>query len=300
MSAQQSYRGRFAPSPTGALHFGSLIAAMGSYLQAKHHKGEWLIRIDDIDPPREQAGTSKQILNTLEQFGFEWDGQVLYQSHNLKRYQAAVNDLKKQYQAYPCSCSRKQIIKKTQQTTGNVIYPGFCRNGPLEDSSECSIRLRTNNEAVIFHDVIQGQQTTNLEKDIGDFILQRRDRYFSYQLASGIDDAEQGITEVVRGADLLGCTPCQLHVQHMLNLSSPDYCHLPIVVNAAGQKLSKQTYAEPINAKEAVLLLYKTLKFLGQMPPINLIKGSQEDIWHWAITHWRLNLVPAKLQQTID
>lgn len=300
MSIHQSYKGRFAPSPTGALHFGSLIAAMGSYLQAKQQQGEWLIRIDDIDPPREQQGAADHILKTLELFGFEWDGEVMYQSHNLQRYQTAVNDLMNEKLAYKCSCSRRSIIQKTNQLYGNIIYPGFCRNGTLEKSSDYTIRLQCDKKLISFDDAIQGKQEINLEKTYGDFILQRRDHYFSYHLASGIDDAEQGITEVVRGADLLACTPCHLHVQHSLNLISPKYCHLPVAINKAGQKLSKQTYAEPIIAKDSVALLYKTLKFLGQMPSIDLIKANQEDIWDWAKTHWRLDLVPKKLQQTIN
>ena len=209
-----TYRGRFAPSPTGPLHFGSLIAAVGSYLQAKHHQGEWLIRIDNIDPPREQKGAADDILKTLESFGFEWDYDVLYQSSKLQRYQDAVNDLIKQKLAYPCSCSKRSIKQKTGQTESEIIYPGYCRNGPLiksdeplEKSSDYSIRLRCNNDLIHFEDAIQGKQDINLEKYKGDFIIQRRDRYFSYQLATGIDDAEQGITEVVRGADLLDCTP---------------------------------------------------------------------------------------------
>lgn len=300
MSKLQPYKGRFAPSPSGALHFGSLIAAMGSYLQAKDQQGEWIIRIDDIDPPREQAGATDHILKTLESFGFEWDGDVVYQSKNLQRYQAAVNDLINEKFAYPCSCSRSSIIKRTGHIKGHIIYPGYCRNGVLDPSSEYNIRLRCNNEQVSFDDAIQGKQEINLENKNGDFILQRRDQYFSYHLASGIDDAEQGITEVVRGADLLFCTPCHIHVQHSLNLTSPKYCHLPIAVNKAGQKLSKQSYAEAIKAEESVALLYKTLKFLGQMPSLELREGSQKDIWSWAKTHWRLDLVPKKLQQTIN
>jgi len=288
----KTYRGRFAPSPTGPLHFGSLIAATGSYLQAKHQHGEWLLRIDDIDPPREQKGATDDILRTLEDFGFEWDSEVLYQSSRLQRYQEAVNYLVEQQRAYPCSCSRKSILKKTGQTTGETLYPGFCRNGPLETLLEYSYRLRCNNNPIEFDDAIQGKQSFNLENYNGDFVLQRRDHYFSYQLASGIDDAEQKITEVVRGADLLNSTPCQLHVQQALNLPSPQYCHLPIATNTDGQKLSKQSHAKPIDSKDSVILLYKTLKFLGQMPPIYLIKSDQKELWSWAKTHWRLDLVP--------
>jgi len=305
MYPQPAYRGRFAPSPTGPLHFGSLIAAMGSYLQAKQQHGTWLIRIDNIDPPREQKGASKEILKILEGFGFEWDEDVLYQSSRLKRYQEAVNELIKQQKAYPCSCSRKSILKETGQSQhqGEIIYPGFCRNGPLiinEDSTDYSIRLRCNNEAVCFNDPIQGKQTINLEKHRGDFIIQRRDHLFSYHLASGIDDAEQNITEVVRGADLLNGTASQLHVQHALNLTSPQYCHLPIAVSADGHKLSKQNHAEAIEVKNVVSLLYKSLKFLGQMPPIELMECNQKDVWNWAKSHWHLDLVPKQSKLKID
>ena len=292
MSMSKIYRGRFAPSPTGPLHFGSLIAAVGSYLQAKQQHGEWLVRIDDIDPPREKKGAATDILTTLEGFGFEWDSDVLYQSSKLQHYQEAVNNLIKQQLAYPCSCSKKSILKKTGQTEGEVVYPGFCRDKPLEKSSEYSVRLRCSSEHIHFDDTIQGKQAINLEKLKGDFVIQRRDHHFSYQLATGIDDAEQGITEVVRGADLLDCTACQLHVQRMLNLPSPHYCHLPVALNDVGQKLSKQSHATPIVTKNSVVLLYKALKFLGQKPPAHLMKANQEELWCWAKTHWRLDLVP--------
>ena len=286
------YRGRFAPSPTGPLHFGSLVAATASYLQAKHQHGEWLVRIDDIDPPREVAGAADHILITLEQFGFEWDGEVSYQSHHQKRYAEAVSELLAQKQAYPCSCSRTSILNKTGLVKGAIIYPGFCRNGPLHKSSHYTIRLCCEDHVIEFTDAIQGKLQSNLLKDYGDFVLQRRDGYFSYHLASGIDDAEQQITEVVRGADLLNCTAAQIEVQHALKLSSPDYCHLPIALNNRGQKLSKQNHAKAIMPDESSWLLYKTLKFLGQMPPKSLKQASQEEIWSWALANWKLESVP--------
>ena len=300
MPISNIYRGRFAPSPTGPLHFGSLVAAVGSYLQAKHQHGEWLVRIDDIDPPREIDGAADNILKTLEDFGFEWDESVLYQSSRHHYYQEIVDELVKQELAYPCSCSRTSILKKTGQVKGDTIYPGFCRNGPLENSSDYTIRVRCNSEPICFNDAIQGEQNFNLEKNHGDFVIQRRDHYFAYHLATGIDDSEQKITEVVRGADLLNCTPNQLHIQRILNLSSPQYSHLPVAVSYDGQKLSKQNHAKAINPSESVELLYKTLKFLGQMPSIELMNVSQEEIWDWAIKHWQLHLVPQKSQQTIN
>ena len=300
MPSQLPYRGRFAPSPTGPLHFGSLVAATGSYLQAKQHNGEWLLRIDDIDPPREQKDAATSILKTLESFGFEWDSDILYQSNRSNRYQEAVDDLIDQQLAYYCNCSRASIIKKSGQTSNKIIYPGYCRDKSLNKSSDTSVRLRSSNEPISFNDLIQGKQNFNLEHTVGDFILQRRDRLYSYHLASGIDDVEQNITEVIRGADLLGCTPCHIYVQRSLNLSTPHYHHLPIAVDKSGQKLSKQTHAEPINAKNAVVLLYKTLKFLGQMPPLDLIDADLKDIWSWAIYHWRLDLIPKNTHITVD
>lgn len=300
MTFQLPYRGRFAPSPTGPLHFGSLVAATGSYLQAKLHNGEWLVRIDDIDPPREQKGAATDILKTLESFGFEWDSEVLYQSTRSKRYHEAVDELLNQNLAYHCNCSRASIIKNSGQISNKIIYPGYCRDKSLNQSAETSIRLRSNNDTIHFHDLIQGEQNFNIESDIGDFIIQRRDHLYSYHLASGIDDAEQGITEVIRGADLLECTPSHMFVQRNLKLSTPQYHHLPIAVDRTGQKLSKQTYAEPINAKNAVVLLYKTLKFLGQKPSKGLMDANQNDIWLWAKKNWQLDLIPKKTHITID
>ena len=236
-------------------------------------------------------------------FGFEWDGAVLYQSDNQQHYQEITNQLLKSELAYPCSCSRRSVLKKTGQIKGQgeIFYPGFCRQGPLlnsQESPDYSIRLRCNHRTIQFDDYIQGQQSVDLEKTRGDFILQRRDQYFSYQLASGVDDAEQGITEVVRGADLIECTPCQLYVQHVLQLRSPQYCHIPTAVNAAGQKLSKLTHAAAISPNNSVELLYKALKFLGQQPPIALMGETKDELWRWAINHWQLELVSKKLQQT--
>lgn len=305
MPNEETYRGRFAPSPTGLLHFGSLIAATASYLQAKHQQGLWLIRIDDIDPPREQKGAADNILKTLEGFGFEWDEDIYYQSSRKNDYQDALHQLLSKQLAYPCSCSRKSILKESDQSknNGEIIYPGFCRNGPRianRNAKELSTRLRCSTDTISFNDALQGKQEANLEKSIGDFILQRRDGYFSYHFASGIDDAEQQITEVIRGADLLASTHCHLHVQHVMGLPSPQYCHLPVAVDNNGKKLSKQSHAQPIEVQHSVLLLYKTLKFLGQMPPIDLIDATQNDIWHWAVQHWQLGLVPHNLQKNIE
>ncbi len=289
------YRGRFAPTPSGPLHFGSLIAATGSYLQARSQQGEWYVRIDDIDPPREQKGAVSSILSTLEEFGFEWDGEVLYQSGRQQRYQQAVDELREKGLAYACSCSRSSILKKTGQKKGELVYPGFCREQPLQQCDDYSIRLRVDDVTIHFKDAIQGNITTNLAARFGDFIIQRRDGYFAYHLATGIDDAEQGITEVVRGADLLESSPCQRLIQRLLGLNSPSYCHLPVARNRSGQKLSKQSHAPALDSSKATILLQKSLKFLGQMPPISLADATLDDLWRWAFENWDVNRVPAQV-----
>ena len=289
------YRGRFAPTPSGPLHFGSLIAATGSYLQARAQRGEWWLRIDDIDPPREQKGAVSSILSTLEEFGFEWDGEVLYQSKRQQRYQQVVEQLKGKGLAYACSCSRSSIQKKTGQKKGELVYPGFCREQPLQQCEDYSIRLRVDDGIIRFEDTIQGTICTNLAARFGDFVIQRRDGYFAYHLATGIDDAEQGITEVVRGADLLDSTPCQMLIQHQLGLPCPSYAHLPIACNHSGQKLSKQSHAPALDSSKATILLQKSLKFLGQMPPISLADATLDELWQWAIENWDINRVPAQV-----
>jgi glutamyl-Q tRNA(Asp) synthetase len=282
------YRGRFAPSPTGPLHLGSLIAATASYLQARSQGGYWGVRIEDIDPPREVAGASDDMLRTLEVFGFEWDGPVLYQSTRYARYEAALERLRALGLAYPCGCSRKTIIEHSP----DGIYSGTCREGLPAGSKVRSWRLRTPDQPLVFHDKIQGTQTTDLCREAGDFVLLRADGLFAYQLAAGLDDAETGITEVVRGADLLDSTPRQRYIQQVLGLSSPDYAHHPVVFGQHGQKLSKQTHASPLDAKLASQLLATALDFLGHPPPASLRGDSLDQMWQWAIQHWRLEQIP--------
>lgn len=300
------YRGRFAPSPTGPLHFGSIVAAMGSYLQAKSQGGEWLVRIDDIDPPREIPGIADNILFTLEQLGFEWDGNILFQSENSRLYQEVVDSLLANKQAYFCRCSRKMIQQANQDQENKTRYPGTCRELGLsppahsESPDPYSVRVITNENTISFDDAIQGQQEVNLEKTSGDFVIQRRDGFFSYHLASGFDDAEQGITEVVRGSDLLDSTACQLHIQKQLKLSTPRYCHLPVALNSEGQKLSKQSYAAAVKLEMPVKLLCNTLKFLGHLPPKNLESGSISEFWEWAINNWEINNVGKHAKEISD
>lgn len=285
------YRGRFAPSPTGPLHFGSLVAATGSYLQAKHQQGEWLVRIDDIDPPREVKGATTNILKTLEEFGFQWDGEISYQSQRHQYYNDAIDELQRKQLAYSCNCTRSSITKATGQTGSSVRYPGLCRNKNLTNANQYSIRILTTEKFIVFHDRLHGSVSTNFDQEIGDFILRRADSYFSYHLATGIDDAEQNITEVVRGADLLQCTAQQIHVQNSLNLATPGYMHLPVALNEQGEKLSKQTYAPAIDKANAVSLLFKTLKFLGQQPSSELESATIDELWQWAIANWSIKLI---------
>ena len=288
MLGNRPYIGRFAPSPTGSLHFGSLLAALASYLDARANQGHWLVRMEDLDPPREVAGAADQILHTLEQFGFEWDGPVWYQSQRHSIYQQRLELLIEQQLAYPCYCSRQQIALRN-----TPVYDGYCRNhAPTDPEQPAAIRLQVNDSEIGFKDAIQGQITQQLQQDVGDFVIRRRDGLFAYQLAVVIDDAEQGVTDVVRGYDLLDSTPRQLWLQQQLKRPQPNYAHIPILVNDLGQKLSKQTYASAINPDQPGTSLWQALSLLGQQPPVDLRAGQAHEILGWAIAHWRLNRVP--------
>jgi len=290
------YRGRFAPSPTGPLHFGSLIAATGSYLQAKTRQGEWQLRIDDIDPPREIAGASDAILSTLEAFGFEWDGPVSFQSQRSNIYRDALATLQHKGVIYPCACTRKRIAE-AQPPSSSHIYPGTCRHGLNDGQQARMLRINTEGAVIEFDDLVQGHCRYDLETDIGDYVLLRADGLFAYQLATGIDDAEQGITEVVRGSDLLDSTPCQILIQQGLGLDTPEYCHLPVVLSDSGQKLSKQNKANSLVSSQANELLWLSLVFLGHLPPLELRAAQTVELWQWAIENWQIAKVPK--QKTI-
>ncbi|MEJ2360491.1 MAG: tRNA glutamyl-Q(34) synthetase GluQRS [Gammaproteobacteria bacterium] len=289
------YRGRFAPSPTGPLHLGSLIAATASYLQARHQGGEWWVRIEDIDPPREVAGASDMILRTLEAFGFEWDGPVSYQSCQQDRYRAALAQLQRENRVYACGCSRKDLA-----TAGNYIYPGTCREGLAPGRQPRSWRLRVPEQVDEYVDAIQGLQRTEPATELGDFVLWRADGYVAYQLATALDDAEQGMTEVVRGADLLDSTPRQRLVQQALGLPSPAYAHHPVVTGANGYKLSKQNRAPPLDSHKPTPQLHAALRFLGQAPPMPLQQAHVDELWAWARANWDLQRIPAILSRQIE
>jgi glutamyl-Q tRNA(Asp) synthetase len=278
------YVGRFAPSPTGPLHFGSLLAAVASYLQAKSRSGLWLLRVEDIDPPRQQAGAVDEILTALERYGFEWDGPVSYQDDNQARHLQVIAELREAGRAYPCSCSRRDLAQARRGPLG-AIYPGTCRDG--FEGGDFAIRVRTNGDAIEFIDVLQGRHRQHLESESGDFVILRRDGLIAYHLAVVVDDYVQGITEIVRGIDLLDSTPRQIHLQRMLGYRTPEYLHIPVAENDQGQKLSKLTGAAAIPLDDVRRTLVNSLDALGQQPPPELAESSLNDIWSWAIKHWQ-------------
>lgn len=277
------YAGRFAPSPTGPLHFGSLVAAAASWLDARAARGRWLVRIEDLDAPRAEAGAAREILRTLERLGLGWDGDVVYQSARAALYDRACQRLEKQ--TYWCGCTRREIADSSLglAADGAQIYPGTCRNGLGPGKAPRALRVRTTGEQIGFADRVQGAQQQILERDIGDFVLFRADGQYAYQLAVVVDDAEQGVTDVVRGADLLDSTPRQIYLQRLLGYPTPRYLHVPAAVNAAGEKLSKQTGAAPISPGPEALR--RALAFLGQR--------ETEDLGE-AARNWNPALIPAR------
>lgn len=290
-----TYIGRFAPSPTGLLHFGSLLAATASYLQARSQHGQWLLRIEDLDKPREQAGAADAIIQTLAAYGFEWDQNIVFQSQRLTAYTDALNSLKPFI--YACCCSRKQLQTFAHRGSFGLIYPGTCRHKSQALTDSLTMRVKTNEQTICFNDQIQGLFCQNLERELGDFVIRRADQIFAYQLAVVVDDAWQGITEIVRGSDLLDNTPRQIYLQQLLGYSTPSYAHIPIAINALGQKLSKQTLAPALTTQVHELLnnLVKALQFLGQTPPEAPSFSTLKECWDWAIAHWDLSKIPKQL-----
>lgn len=283
------YRGRFAPTPSGPLHFGSLVAALGSHLEARMAGGEWLVRIEDIDPPRVVAGAADDILRTLEAFGFEWDGPVLYQSRRGAAYREAMDALLRQDRVYPCTCSRKRLAALARRGVDGPVYPGTCR-ARRPDHLLAALRLRVPEGRIVFEDGLQGRIACEVAGECGDFVLRRADGVWSYQLAVVTDDAEQGITHVVRGADLLASTPRQILLQRLLGLPTPAYLHLPVVLDPAGDKLSKQTLAEPLDARAPLPTLLAAWAFLGQKSPGGI--DSLAEFWSMARASWDRSRMP--------
>lgn len=289
------YIGRYAPSPTGPLHFGSLVAAVASYLDARSHDGRWLLRMEDLDKPREMAGAADEILRMLEAYGFEWDGSILYQSQRHERYQSVLDRLIAADWVYPCNCSRREVAEIARAGIEGPVYPGTCRQGLSQQRNTIAWRFKTDAAHLVFKDHIQGMFDHRMQLDVGDFILKRADGQFAYQLAVVVDDADQGITHVVRGADLLNSTSRQILLQYSLHLASPNYAHIPVVAGKDGQKLSKQTGAQAINEHSAGLMLVQAMRFLGMHTPDKLENESLDAIWHWAKLHWHLESVPREL-----
>ncbi|UVE17042.1 tRNA glutamyl-Q(34) synthetase GluQRS [Pseudomonas sp. LS44] len=279
------YIGRFAPTPSGFLHFGSLVAALASYLDARACGGQWLLRMEDLDPPREAPGAQTAILSTLEAYGFEWDGELVNQSARHSAYALVIDRLLQAGLAYACTCSRKQL-------EGNGgIYPGTCRNAG-HAQHDAAIRLRVPELEYHFVDRVQGQFRQHLGREVGDFVIRRRDGLYAYQLAVVLDDAWQGVTDVVRGADLLNSTPRQLYLQELLGLPPPDYLHVPLIIQPDGHKLGKSYRSPPLPTEQATPLLLRALRALGQCPPTELNAGSAQEVLAWGIAHWDALLIP--------
>lgn len=276
------YRGRFAPTPSGPLHFGSLVAALASYLDARAAAGEWLVRIEDLDPPRVVAGADDNILRTLAAFGFEWQGAVLRQGQRGAAYAGALAELTRQGAVYGCDCSRRVLAEQARAGVDGPVYPGTCRRRGL--GAEHALRWRSPPLRIHFDDAEQGRVGCNLAEECGDFVLRRADGVYSYQLAVVVDDAEQGISHVVRGADLLASTPRQIALQAALGLATPHYRHVPVVLGDDGAKLSKQTLAAPLDPRRPLPALCRAAAFLGLTPPAEL---DLRDFWAWATPAWR-------------
>jgi glutamyl-Q tRNA(Asp) synthetase len=278
------YTGRFAPSPTGNLHFGSLISALASFLQARRNGGKWLIRIEDVDPPREVPGSAAAILRDLERLGFHHDGSVLYQSDRMPVYRAIVEQLLEQDKAFWCGCSRKDL-----PATG--FYPGTCRNGIPSGKTRRAVRLRVPDEFIAFEDLIQGPAGENLAEAVGDFVILRADGLPAYQLAVVVDDAFQGVTQVLRGMDLYSSTSRQIYLHRQLGSTAPAYAHHPLAVQRDGGKLGKRFGSVPVSDMDDSEALFHALRFLGQSPPAGM---SAPELLDWALAHWNVALIPAR------
>ncbi len=289
-----AYRGRFAPSPTGPLHFGSLVAAVASYLEARTQAGEWLIRIEDLDGPRTVAGAAEDILRVLDACGMRCDGEIVCQSTRTAAYHAALHRLRALDKVYPCACSRREIADSAVRGIEGLVYPGTCRNAAAPHKVARALRVDTRDARIAFDDPVQGRIDQDLDTEIGDVVGYRAGHVYAYQLAVVIDDAEQGITDVVRGADLLESTPRQIYLQRLLGLPTPRYLHVPVAVNAAGEKLAKQTRAVAVDAQRPVPALLEALEFLGQEPPCALAQADVAALWKWAVANWRCEHIPRK------
>lgn len=282
------YRGRFAPTPSGPLHFGSVIAALGSYLEARCRRGQWLVRIDDLDQARMQPGAADSILQDLERLGLEWDNEPVYQSRRLESYQPALQRLQDAGHTFDCGCSRRE-------TRG--LYPGTCRYGLANGRRARSIRLRVPDKHIEFTDRLYGPQSVDLARQVGDFVIRRADRIIAYHLAVVVDDADSGITGIVRGADLLDSTAPQILLQQLLAYPTPVYLHLPVALDANSRKISKQNNAAAIAEQPPAQVLWQALDFLGQDPEPQLAHATAQDVLAWAVRHWDIVKIPLANRQ---
>lgn len=291
------YRGRFAPTPSGPLHFGSLVTAFGSYLEARAQGGEWWLRIDDVDAPRVQPGAIDLILRALEIHGLTWDGPVICQSSRRPAYHAALHALRQQGHVYPCACGRTEITRHARYGPEGAIYPDICREGMPLGARARSWRLRCPDATLYLHDAVQGSQMVDLHKQYGDFPLYRADGVFSFHLTSALDDLQLGMTDIVRGSDLLPSSLRQVYLRSLLAQDMLTFAHLPVVLDEHGEKLSKQTLAHPLDTSHAGDNLVRALAFLGHRPPPGLARAPLSEVHSWACAHWRLDQVPRLLQR---
>lgn len=294
LARSASYIGRFAPSPTGPLHFGSLVAALGSWLDARAAGGRWLVRMEDLDRPRCVPVAADTILHQLENYGLYWDGTVLAQSSRDTAYESALQQLRESGAVYRCVCTRSQLSDVPRNAQGETIYPGTCRDNAVDAHTPHAWRVRAPEDVIRFTDRVWGEITQSVAADVGDFVVKRADGLFAYQLAVVVDDAHQHITHVVRGADLLWNTARQIALQTLLGLPTPSYAHLPLVTNALGQKLSKQTRAPALPDHGHSRGLSAALSVLNHAPPAALLDAPPAELLAWALTQWRIKAVPTQ------
>lgn len=289
------YIGRFAPTPSGPLHMGSLVTALASYCEARSQQGKWLLRMEDLDTPRVVKGASDEILTTLEAFGFEWDDKVLYQSQRFDAYQQVIQQWIDERLLFACSCSRKSLIKENPHFGPlGMIYPGHCRDKKLNTQQAHSLRLNLQQAGSIsFIDDHYGSYSLDLSHQVGDIVIKRIDGIYAYHLAVVIDDAYQQVNHIVRGADLLEVTAIHVYLNQLLKLKDARYLHLPLIKNTDGKKLSKQTGAKAIDITQASIQLFNAIKFLGQVPDKEIVHENPKAILDYAVKHWDSSLIPS-------
>ena len=288
------YKGRFAPTPSGPAHLGTMLAAVGSYLQARANNGHWHVRIDDIDPPREVPGAADSILRTLENFGLYWDGPVIYQSQRHDAYEQALEQLTNGGITFECSCSRKDLSASARHGPNGMIYPGTCRTGHARDAAQTSTRIIAEDIDVMVRDTVQGEYSLNIANDIGDFVIRRADYLFSYHLATVVDDALDAYSEIVRGKDQLSLTPQHIYLQQKLNVATPRYAHLPLLTDSQGNKLAKSSNAAPVDAMAPPDVWSIILASLGLQADDGLLLEQPSTILGWATGQWDLFAIDAK------